>query len=397
MQNCLIKQDGGICDVVWKDGHESSYHSTWLRYNCQCKKCFREFSGTYTIDILSLPEVLSVTKAEVHNEGKALKTWFQGESPHMTEHDADWLRSQCYCDNCLDCDIIKRDVINSQKCAGKLPTVDYNTIDKDEERFKFNVLKQVVDSGICLIQNVPITPGQVLKVASMFGPIYSTLYGNIFDVLDRKAENAAYTNLLLPFHQDQPQYESMPGVQLLHALRFDSSVTGGESQILDLFRAAETFRRENPKYFQTLCEVPCKFETMDKKRSHPVFQEHQKPHFVVDYFGKLVAVNWHPGIAVATRVRFDDVPRYYEAYRGFLKLLERKEGMFEFRLKTGDLIIFNNRRVAHARSAFENNGGVRHLQGTYINLDDLKSNYMTLAIKLGENVTPPKVGNGSSF
>lgn len=38
--------------------------------------------------------------------------------------------------------------------------------------------------------------------------------------------NIAYSNMALELHQDLPYYESPPGVQLLHCLKFSPSVTG---------------------------------------------------------------------------------------------------------------------------------------------------------------------------
>ena len=44
---------------------------------------------------------------------------------------------------------------------------------------------------------------------------------------------------------------------------------------------------------------------------------------------------------------------------------------------------FNNRRVMHARHAFQLNGGVRHLRGCYVNIDEFKSRLYVLAISAG--------------
>ena len=39
----------------------------------------------------------------------------------------------------------------------------------------------------------------------------------------------------------------------------------------------------------------------------------------------------------------------------------------------GDLFSFNNRRVLHGRKAFDMNSGNRHLQGYYIDRDEIES------------------------
>ncbi|KCV69103.1 hypothetical protein H696_04519 [Fonticula alba] len=40
---------------------------------------------------------------------------------------------------------------------------------------------------------------------------------------------------------------------------------------------------------------------------------------------------------------------------------------------SGDLIVFDNRRVLHARTAFESATGERHLRGSYLRLDDWRA------------------------
>uniref|UniRef100_H2ZG48 TauD/TfdA-like domain-containing protein n=1 Tax=Ciona savignyi TaxID=51511 RepID=H2ZG48_CIOSA len=123
------------------------------------------------------------------------------------------------------------------------------------------------------------------------------------------------------------------------------------------------------------------------------YLEIQKTHIVVDYFGKISAINWHPGYASAStlRIKEQDVERFYKARKKFANIINRPDltTKYNFRLESGDLIIFNNRRVAHAREEFHLNGGNRHLQGCYLCLDDAKGKYMTLAKKLGLEVTPP--------
>ena len=51
--------------------------------------------------------------------------------------------------------------------------------------------------------------------------------GTIFDVVSTDNPiNIAYSNIALDLHQDLPYYESPPGVQLLHCLKFSPLVTG---------------------------------------------------------------------------------------------------------------------------------------------------------------------------
>ncbi|XP_078492229.1 putative gamma-butyrobetaine dioxygenase [Ciona intestinalis] len=198
---------------------------------------------------------------------------------------------------------------------------------------------------------------------------------------------------------DQQIYEYTPGIQIIHALRFDSEVTGGNSQVVDMFEVAETLRKEYPEDFEALTQIPATFNKIDYNGKVPVYFQIQKHHINVDYFGKVVGVNWHPGFLSTPTVREKDMEKYFKAHRKFALILERDDlaGKYNFRMQPGDMLVVNNRRMCHARTSFQLNGGWRHLQACFVNLDDAKSTYMVLAKKLGIKVVPPKVGNTSSI
>jgi gamma-butyrobetaine dioxygenase len=55
---------------------------------------------------------------------------------------------------------------------------------------------------------------------------------------------------------------------------------------------------------------------------------------------------------------------YYRALAKFEKTLARPEGQYEFTMKEGDLVFFDNRRVLHARRTYGE--GERWLKGCYL-------------------------------
>ena len=87
--------------------------------------------------------------------------------------------------------------------------------------------------------------------------------------------NAAYSDAELDFHMDLSHYESPPGLQFLHCLRFDDCVTGGETVFVDVWHVAETLRATCPNYFDTLTRVPATFQKMHFDRQHPVYMRYR--------------------------------------------------------------------------------------------------------------------------
>ena len=55
-----------------------------------------------------------------------------------------------------------------------------------------------------------------------------------------------------------------------------------------------------------------------------------------------------------------------------------KEGFVRADLSKGDLLCFDNRRILHGRTSFDTHSGNRHLQGYYIEREEVNSklNYL---------------------
>ena len=211
--------------------------------------------------------------------------------------------------------------------------------------------------------------------------------------------NIAYTSVYLKNHVDLAYYESPPGFQFMHALRFDASVKGGESTFVDVFAVAEDFRRLHPEHFAILCRVPSTFMKHHLTREQATIMEYQRPHIQVNHRNEVVAVHWSPPFEGPLRVPFQSVMPYYDAYRVFHDLVEGGEHCYEFKLKQGDTVIFNQRRVLHGRKQLTPcSDGVRHLQGTYINIDDAICRYNVLRTRFGANdptAANRRVANGN--
>jgi len=77
-------------------------------------------------------------------------------------------------------------------------------------------------------------------------------------------------------------------------------------------------------------------------------------------------------------IEHDMVLPFYESYQKFSKILSDPSLVLASRLAPGDLVIFNNRRLLHARNRFYSNKGERHLKGTYVLMDEFRSKWRVL-------------------
>ena len=67
-----------------------------------------------------------------------------------------------------------------------------------------------------------------------------------------------------------------------------------------------------------------------------------------------------------------DIGAAYDALRLFHRLADEPQFELKFKLNPGEVMCFDNRRILHGREAFSGSG-LRHLQGVYIDRDEITS------------------------
>ncbi|WP_218021559.1 2-trimethylaminoethylphosphonate dioxygenase [Nocardia acidivorans] len=228
-------------------------------------------------------------------------------------------------------------------------------------------LRQVVEWGFVLLQGVPAEAGQVTKVAETFGYVRETNYGRIFDVrVEPNPVNLAFTGLAITPHTDNPYREPVPTLQLLLCLH--NAAEGGDSGMVDGFAAAAELRETDRAAFDVLTTTPVTYRYHgDGARLGAVV-----PLIGLDAEQRIREIRFNNRSMEVPLADPERVRAFYGAYRRFAELLYQPEAQLNFRLDTGDCLIFDNTRALHARTAFAAAGG-RHLQGTYADLDGLNS------------------------
>ncbi len=223
--------------------------------------------------------------------------------------------------------------------------------------------------GLAVMSGVPCEDGAVCRVAELFGHVRETNYGRLFDVRSEvDPVNLAYTNLGLQAHTDNPYRDPVPTLQLLACLQ--NSVEGGESILLDGFNAAARLRAEAPEAFALLTRHCARFEYAGAKG---VRLRARRPLIELAPDGALVAVRFNSRSAAPfVDIPYEEMAAYYNAYRRFAEIIERPDMAIEFKMAPGDLVLFDNTRVLHARTAFSG-AGARWLQGCYADKDGLLS------------------------
>jgi len=222
--------------------------------------------------------------------------------------------------------------------------------------------------GIAIVKKAPIEKKSALPVLNRIGSIRETFFKTPFEVINiPKPNNSAYTAHALRNHMDLPWFENPPGYQFLHCLI--NKAEGGNSSAVDAFAVADYLRKNEKGIFESLVSVPLKFKDNDyTQESIRIFHAPAITLTKDDDYNDI-------RFSVATMDTLDCHPdimdKVYKAHHRLGNLLHDDKFQIKFRLNPGDIFSFNNRRVLHGRTAFDPNSGHRHLQGYYIDRDEI--------------------------
>lgn len=238
-------------------------------------------------------------------------------------------------------------------------------------------LSQFLQLGFIIFTGVPTRPQTIFVVGNTFGFTRETNFGALFDVRSTaEASDLAYTSLPLDPHTDNPYRSPVPGVQLLHCLRNETS--GGLSTLVDGFAAARALQLRDAEAFRLLSHTPVRFRYQDVNTELVA----SATPIELDAAGRVQAIHFSPRLDFVPLRPPAELAGYYRARRAFDHLLRSPEFEIRFLLEAGDLMMMDNRRLLHGRTGFNPTEGERHLQGCYIDIDGPRSLYRVVRRRL---------------
>ena len=318
-----------------------------------------------------MPPDLDAASAVLIDEGAGgLRVEWRPDG-HVSVYDPRWLRAQCNAGGG-----------NAQRGAAPatwdavlssaMPGMDYDDIAGSDNAL-LAWLCRLRDTGVAIMRGASREPLTVLALARLIGPVWPTNFGEHFDVVSKPEPNSnAYTVLGLPCHTDLPNWERPPGYQLLHCLENDAD--GGDSIFVDGFRAAEIVRRREPGAFRLLSRFPVHFRFQDRESDI----RFRAPIIALDEAGAVDEVRFNLAVMDTFCAPADRMGPLYRALRAFAAVVRDPALECCHRLRPGELLVFDNRRVLHGRRAFNPAAGRHHLQGCYVDRDQLLSRIRVL-------------------
>ncbi|KAG5956279.1 hypothetical protein E4U57_002726 [Claviceps arundinis] len=273
-----------------------------------------------------------------------------------------------------------RPVLWSSSITDNLPKLGYDSVmDRTKVTGMMELTNLIQTYGFVFVTDSPKTPEATEELLKAIGPIRNTHYGGFYDfVPDLAKADTAYTNQALAAHTDTTYFTDPVGLQAFHLLSHmpppnktgeEEALLGGQSLLVDGFHACAIMKREHPAEYKLLREVRIPWHAsgnldvaITPDRAYPVVEG--PPH-------RVHRIRWNNDDRGCVPMHAP-VDEWYDAARKWDEILRHPSNVFWFQLTPGRILIFDNWRILHGRSAFE---GQRRICGGYINRDDFYSRW----------------------
>ena len=340
--------------VTWTDGTITQFPTIWLRDNCPSG--LHPETHERILDLLTIDE-MPLLKSALLDGDIVVLTYEDGHTSHMP------------------IPLIAAHRPGKRGCdAGKFPArlwradLGATNIPRhasaqilDDETALTRWMHDTTTFGLTIVEGLADRVGAGVDIAERIGFLRATNFGTTFEVVNKPdPNNLAYTSVALPLHTDLPNQEVPPGYQFLHCLA--NEATGGGSLFADGFAMAEDLRHEDPEAFRMLCDVSIPFRFHDGEADIRV----HRPVITLGSEGDVIEIRYNAHLAGIFDMPADIMPAYYRAYRAYMTKTRDPKYRLTLKLKGGEMVAFDNRRVLHGRDAFDPSTGYRHLHGCYV-------------------------------
>ncbi|XP_017479380.1 PREDICTED: gamma-butyrobetaine dioxygenase-like [Rhagoletis zephyria] len=363
-----------------KNNATMKFPSVWLRDNCYCEQCFHQSSKSRRIDWDNFDT--DVLALDVQVDSVAEQVTIQWSDKHVSTYDLHWLSEREFRDERKQTYLDEFYRPKPKHWAGKQFREITETFNFDDVMQTDDALRQWLEAlavrGVAIIECAPLEKTVVRQLADRVGFIRRTTYGEEFIVEAKPgAKNYAYLSHPLPLHTDLPYYEYKPSVNILHCL-VQSKSEGGSNLLVDGFYIADRLRAEHPTDFHILTETLVDWNDIGSEDGRSFHNIWRAPVICLDSDGNYTRINHSvPQRDSHFSVPLRSVIPWYQAYAKFVRLARRDA--FAFKTKPGDVLTFNNIRLLHGRTGYDDTEqNIRYIVGAYLDWDIIYSKLRVL-------------------
>ena len=355
--------------VTWTDGTTTRFPTIWLRDNC--------LSGLHPdtherlLDLLTVDDTPVLISAQLEGDTTVLE-YADGHNSRMP---TSLIVAHRPGKPAVDAGHVSPQLWHSDQSPVNIVRYKAVCILLDDFALK-SWMQDTAAFGLTIIDNLDDRTNAGVEIARRIGFLRTTNFGATFEVINKPdPNNLAYTSVALPLHTDLPNQEMPPGYQFLHCLA--NEATGGGSLFADGFAMAEDLRAEDPEAFHLLCTVAIPFRFHDDSTDIRV----HRPVITLGSQGDIIEIRYNAHLAGIFDMPAEIMPTYYRAYRAYMSKTRNSKYHLALKLKAGEMVVFDNRRILHGRDSFDPSTGFRHLHGCYVDRGEFFSRLRLLALK----------------
>lgn len=359
--------------IDWMDGHTSTFPSIWLLNACTSAAFGSTETGVRLFKLTDHPGDPRIKSANLASDGDVQIDWASG---HRSQFTAQWLRGHCLSKVERAARRFKP-IVWDKRLSNQIPYMDYPELVASPEKH-LSFLETVRDIGFVILRDVPKDQARTEEVASLVGKLRITNYG-IFE-LESKPNPELSGDLAnaLELHTDEPYRVDPPGITLFHVLQ--QSEHGGDSTLADGINIANRLREQDPEAFRILVTIPARFHrSLKEGRAFEI----QAPIISCDESGNVIGIRILDRGMAPVDTDIENVKPFYDALRKLLDLIYGQEGGITMKLAAGEMLVFNNQRLLHGRTAFDPSQSHRHVRTCNVDFDEFHSRLRVAYRKLG--------------
>ena len=373
MPDVTLGADGQVVEIAGLAPEPLRFHAVWLRDNAPDAQTRSPENGQKLITVGDIPADTAIAAATV--DGERLTVSFRPEN-RTVGYDLGWLRRNAYDRPARRGRGWVASGIETwdRRSLAAIPEADLASLKADSARLR-DWLAAVVRFGFGRIVAGPARPGALFEVVDLFGYVRETNYGRHFEVrTEVHPTNLAFSPLALQAHTDNPYRDPVPTLQVLYCL--EDAAEGGETIVVDGFRAVERLAEESPAHVEVLSAYCARFRYAGDPATDLCAR---RPIVELAPDGALVAIRFNNrSLAAVTDVPFGRMADWYAAYRRLGEIVDEGAMQVMLRLEPGECLLLDNTRVLHGRRAYSGSGR-RWLQGCYADKDGLLSRLAVLS------------------
>ena len=354
----------------WPDHLTGQFNRFWLRENAVGPGAINPVTRESDGNIDDLPEDLTISAARIDASGALCLTWAPDGAE--TRHHPGWLRDVAA--GAWHPAHVLPDQIPWEAAQMPAPKTHSGPKVLTNDNALANWLRDTWAYGFARLEGLAPVTGTLEAVANRIGVIRASNFGFLFHVETKpNPDSTAYTSAALTGHTDLASRELQPGLQFLMCL--ENTCPDGASTMVDGFAVAEAMRAEDPASFDAMTTLPWVFSNRhrdsDYRFSGPIIELNRQ--------GQVVETRCTSFLRAFPDMDQRDQPRAYAALRRYMAMVRSERFLCRTLFRPGDLVLFDNRRILHGRDSFDPQGGVRRLEGCYMERDELFSRLRVLA------------------